>query len=137
MVLFIHTDKICCRSLSAIICFLFLRKILRWDHLFANKTISMFHIAIVSYFDSPVICISVRWKTQIVMMPGNAVHLGTSQSLTRIKNRAKFHPLMTTHERWYINIGSCVIRWDYQPFITATRTLYCNNFSMIIIRVRS
>lgn len=37
------------------ICFLFLRTILHWDHLFANKTISMFHIAIVSYFDSPVI----------------------------------------------------------------------------------
>ena len=38
----IHTDKICCRSLSAIVWFLFLRKILQWDHLCANKIISMF-----------------------------------------------------------------------------------------------
>ena len=68
MVLFIHTDKICCRSLSAIVCFLFQRKILHWDHLCANKTISMSHIAIVSYFDSTVICISVRWETQIVII---------------------------------------------------------------------
>ena len=38
---------------------------------------------------------------------------------------------------WYVNIDRCVIRWGYQPFITATRTLYFDNFSMIIIRVRS
>ena len=62
------------------------RILVLWRRIFVPWT--MFHIAIVSYFDSPVICKSVRWKTQIVMMPGNAVYFGTSQSLTRIKKGA-------------------------------------------------